>query len=84
MGCNCKKNVNNKYLTDEEKLANQVKKLNGLEKIAKVVFQFIYGVIAIPIIIIAVSALLMYVIFSLLTGIQVTLRIPNFIKWFRK
>lgn len=84
MGCNCKKNVNKKYLSDEEKFENELRKLNGIEKVGNTIGQFFFGLIISSIVIIGLIPFLGYLIFCLCFGREMGVRIPNFRKWFKK
>ena len=43
MGCNCKKNVNTKYVDNEDFGYTELKKISGLAKMGNVVGQFFFG-----------------------------------------
>lgn len=84
MACACKQKVNKKYLTDEEKLQLELKKMNGIEKIGNVIGQFFFGIIVTLVVIIGVIPIICYVAISSCTGRDMKFRIPNFYKWFNK
>lgn len=84
MACSCKKNVNDKYLTDDERLENKLKELNGIEKIGGVFLQFFFGLLVGAIIIIGLIPFCLYIIVSMCIGRTISVRIPNFFKWLKK
>lgn len=84
MACNCKKNVNNKYLTAEEKDENEIRELNGVEKFGYALVQFLSGLLISTIVIVGLVPFLAYLIFCLCFGKEMGVRIPNFTKWFKK
>lgn len=84
MGCSCKKNVNEKYLTDEEKLENKLKELNGVEKVGGVFLQFLFGLLVGAIIILGLIPFCLYMIICMCIGKTISVRIPNFFKYGEK
>lgn len=84
MGCSCKKKVNTKYMDDEEKLENELRKMNGVEKIGNAVGQFFFGLLISVILIIGLIPLCCYIIFSACTGRDMSIRIPNLFKMVKK
>lgn len=84
MACSCKKNVNNKYLTEEEQLENKPRKLNGIEKVGKIIGQFFFGLLISAIIISMLIPFCLYMIVCICIGKDMSVRIPNFTKWLKK
>lgn len=84
MACACKQKVNQKYLTDEEKLQLELNKMRGLEKIGNVIGQFFFGILITVVMIIGIIPIVGYVAISACTGKDMQFRIPNFYKWFNK
>lgn len=84
MSCGCKKNVNDKYLTDEEKLENGAQKINGLKKIGGVFAQLFFGLFVGLIIFICLVPFCLYITVNMCLGKRAVIRIPNFTKWFKK
>lgn len=77
MACSCKKNVNKKYLTDEEKLENKLKHLNGIEKVGNAFLQFFFGLFMGSIVVIGIIPLCLYIIVCMCIGKTIEVRIPK-------
>lgn len=84
MSCSCKKNVNNKYLTDEERLENGTQKLNGIKKIGGVFTQLFFGLVVGAIVFVCLAPFCLYITVNMCIGREVRIRIPKFTKWLKK
>lgn len=80
MGCSCKQNVNTNY-TDNKKSETE---RGMLTKVVTAILQFLFGLLVSVIMIIGLFPLFGYIIFSVCTGRDMHVRIPNFIQWFKK
>lgn len=81
MACNCKKNVNPKYLEDKDKI---ILTKSAFTNIKNFVARFLFGIIVSFVIIIGIVALGIYLITSICLGKEMSIRIPNYKKWFKK
>lgn len=84
MGCNCKTKPNAKYMDNDEVSQLMPKEANGVEVIGNKILQFFFGLLISVILIIGLIPALLYIIFCVCTGKQMSARIPDFRKWFKK
>lgn len=83
MGCNCKKNINKKYIEGELDF-EEAYKISGFSKVVNAIFQFFFGLLISAILIVGIIPMLLYVIFSVCTGTNMSFKIPNLTKWLKK
>lgn len=81
MACNCKKNVNPKYIEDKDKIMPTKSVFTNIKNF---VARFLFGIIVSFVIIIGIVALGVYLITSICLGKEMSIRIPNYKKWFKK
>ena len=84
MACNCKKNVNTKYVDNKNFGYTELKRISGLTKMGNAVGQFFFGLLVALIMITALIPACCYIIFCLCTGKEMSARIPDFSKWLKK
>lgn len=84
MGCNCKKKVNAKYVDNEEFGYTELKKISGFAKVGNMILQFLFGLLIAAIVIVGLIPLCCYLIFSICTGREMAIHIPDPSKWFKK
>lgn len=84
MGCACKKRVNPKYVDETNGAEGNKKRVGVIERLSVAILQLCFGLFASVIIIIGLIPLLLVIIYSICTGKQMNVRVPNLQKFLKR
>ena len=84
MGCNCKKNVNPKYMDNDELNQLSGHAPNIFENLGNLFVRMLIGLIIGIILIISLIPVTLYLVCCIWFGKQPTARISNYTKWLKK